>query len=50
MFKILTISYETFDEENVKVLTVAEGDTAINMFYGDEAEELYEKLITCISD
>lgn len=42
----LTISYEEFPEENICVLTVARGDKAINMFYGNEAKELYHKLIT----
>ena len=41
----LAITYEEFPEENIRVLTVARGDEAINMFYGNEAKGLYNKLI-----
>ena len=40
----LTISYEEFPEEGIKVLTVARGEEAIEMFEGDLAVVLYRLL------
>ena len=40
----LTVSYEEFPEEDIKVLTVAKGDEAVFMCHGDEATDLYLKL------
>lgn len=50
MNRILTIEYEVFEEFGLKVLTVADSskDEALNMFDGDEAEELFNKLITVV--
>ena len=43
----LMVAYEEFPEENVTVLSVIdqEKDEVLNMFYDDEAKELYEKLM-----
>lgn len=40
----LTVSYEEFLEEGIKVLTVAKGDEAVFMCHGAEATDLYLKL------
>ena len=40
----LTISYEEFPEEDIKVLTVGRGDEAIRMFEGSAAELIYRML------
>lgn len=41
----LTISYEEFPEDGIKVLTVGRGDEAIKMFEGGLARALYNLLI-----
>lgn len=48
MNRVLTIEYEEFKDLKTKVMSVvdSEKDEVINMFHGDEAEELYNKLIT----
>ena len=45
--KKLEVSYEIFVEENITVLSVIdpEKDEVLNMFYDNEATELYERLI-----
>lgn len=50
MNKALTIEYEEFEDLGTKVLTVvdSEKDEVLNMFHDDEAEELYNKLITVV--
>lgn len=50
MNRVLTIEYEEFEDIGTKVLTVvdSEKDEALNMFNGNEAEELYNKLITVV--
>ena len=50
MNRTLTIEYEVFEDLNTKVLTVVDSnkDEALNIFHGDEAEELYSKLITVV--
>lgn len=45
MNDILTISYEEFPEENIKVLTVSRGDEAIHMLHDEVAEFMYKALI-----
>lgn len=44
--KRLTIAYETFEEENMTVLSVIdpEKDEVLNMFYDEEADEILKKL------
>lgn len=48
MNRVLTIEYEKFEDLGTKVLSVvdSEKDEVLNMFHDDEAEELYNKLIT----
>ena len=48
MNRVLTIEYEEFEDLETKVMSIvdSEKDEVLNMFYGDEAEELYNKLIT----
>ena len=48
MNRVLTIEYEEFEDIGTKVLSVvdSEKDEVLNMFHDDEAEELYNKLIT----
>lgn len=47
MNKTLTIEYEKF--ENIgTVMSIVDGDVVINMFRNEEAEELYNKLITVV--
>ena len=41
----LTIDYEVFEEEGIKVLTVGRGDEALWQFHDDLAEALYSLLI-----
>ena len=41
----LTINYEEFPEEGIKVLTVSKGDEALHMIYDDEAEKVYHMLL-----
>lgn len=50
MNRVLTIEYEEFQDLGIKVLSVVdrEKDEVINMFRNDEAEELYNKLITVV--
>lgn len=50
MNRVLTIEYEIFEDVGTKVLTVVDSskDEALNMFHDNEAEELYNKLITVI--
>lgn len=50
MNKVLTIEYEEFEDLGTKVLTVvdSEKDEALNMFHGNEAEELFNKLVTVV--
>ena len=46
MLKKLQISYEVFEEENITVLSVIdpEKDEVLNMFYDEEADEMFHKL------
>ena len=50
MNRVLTIEYEVFEDLGIKVMSVvdSEKDEVLNMFHGDEAEELYNKLITVV--
>lgn len=50
MNRVLTIEYEEFEDLGTKVLSVvnSEKDEVLNIFHGDEAEELYNKLIAVI--
>lgn len=51
MNKVLVIEYEEFEDLGTKVMSVVDGSTkdeVINMFHGDEAEMLYNKLITVV--
>ena len=50
MNRVLTIEYEVFEDLNVKVLSVVDNDKdeVLNIFHDDEAEELYNKLITVV--
>ena len=50
MNRVLTIEYEEFEDLGTKVLTVvdSEKDEVLNMFHDDEAENLYNKLITVV--
>ena len=50
MDRVSTIEYEEFKDLGTKVLSVvdSEKDEVLNMFHGDEAEELYNKLITVV--
>ncbi len=50
MNRVLTIEYEVFEDLGIKVLTVVDSskDEVLNMFRDDEAEELYNKLITVV--
>lgn len=50
MNKELKIEYEEFEDLGTKVLTVVDEskDEVLNMFYDEEAEELYNKLITAV--
>ena len=51
MNRVLTIEYEKFEDlGGTKVLSVvdSEKDEVLNMFHDDEAEELYNKLITVV--
>ena len=41
----LSINYEEFPEENIKVLTVSRGDEAIHMLRDEVAEFMYKALI-----
>lgn len=45
----LTINFEVFPEDNITVLTVAEGKEAINMFEGEKAVEVM-KLLTTVKE
>ena len=50
MNKELKIEYEVFEDLGTKVLTVVDEskDEVLNMFYDEEAEELFNKLIITI--
>ena len=50
MNKTLTIEYEKFEDLGTKVMSIVDGekDEVLNMFHGEEAEELYNKLITVV--
>lgn len=50
MNRVLTIEYEEFKDLGTKVMSIvdSEKDEVLNMFHGDEAEELYNKLITVV--
>lgn len=50
MNRILTIEYEVFEDLGIKVLSVVDSskDEALNMFHDNEAEEVYNKLITVV--
>ena len=50
MNRVLSIEYEEFEDLGTKVLSVvnSEKDEVLNMFHDDEAEELYNKLITVV--
>ena len=50
MNRVLTIEYEEFEDLETKAMSVvdSEKDEVLNMFYGDEAEELYNKLIMVV--
>lgn len=50
MNRVLTIEYEIFEDLGTKVMSVvdSEKDEVLNMFHDDEAEELYNKLVTVI--
>lgn len=50
MNKTLTIEYEVFEDLGTKVMSIVERekDEVLNMFHDDEAEELYNKLITVV--
>ena len=50
MNKVLVIEYEEFEDLGAKVMSIvdSEKDEVLNMFHGDEAEELYNKLITIV--
>ena len=50
MNRVLTIEYEEFEDLETKVMSIvdSEKDEVLNMFHGDEAEELYNKLITVV--
>lgn len=52
MLDKLNISFEVFPEENIKVLTVARGDEAIEMFTDTEAVVIYQILTgeVCLRD
>ena len=52
MNRVLTIEYEEFEDLETKVMSIvdSEKDEVLNMFHGDEAEELYNKLITLLSN
>jgi len=45
----LTIDYEVFEEECIRVLTVGRGDEALWQFHGDEAEAVYNFLTNRVS-
>ena len=49
MNRVLGIEYEEFEDGTI-VLTVVdnERDEALNMFHDNEAEELYNKLVTVV--
>lgn len=51
MVRRLMVAYEVFEEENIKVLSVIEPekDEVLNMFYDEEADEMYKKL-TVVED
>lgn len=44
--RVFEVSYEYFPIENHHVLSVAEGDSCINMFNGKEALEMLAQLTT----
>lgn len=50
MNKELKIEYEVFEDLGTKVLTVVDEskDEVLNMFYDEEAEELFHKLLIAI--
>ena len=50
MNRVLTIEYEEFEDLETKVMSIvdSEKDEVLNIFHGDEAEELYNKLITVV--
>ena len=50
MNRVLTIEYEEFEDLGTKVMSIvdSEKDEVLNIFHGDEAEELYNKLITVV--
>lgn len=50
MNRVLTIEYEEFEDLGIKALSVVDSDKdeVLNMFRDDEAEELYNKLITIV--
>lgn len=50
MNRVLSIEYEEFEDLGTKVLSVVDSnkDEVLNMFRDEEAEELYNKLITVV--
>ena len=50
MNRVLAIEYEEFEDLGTKVMSIvdSEKNEVLNMFHDDEAEELYNKLVTVV--